>query len=603
VTSRCGRDCVRTESTNDEKELAVVVTQVQTGATSLVRQLGQYDVEYVFGLCGHTNIAVLNALEGSAIPFLTARHEQVAAHAADGYARMSGKPGVLLLHVGPGLTNATTGVATAAADSIPMVVITGDVPSYYHGRHPHQEINAHADAEQGAIFRPFVKRVWNVQRVEDLLRFLERAFWTAISGRPGPVLLNVPMDMFSRPLPDHADHSFPLPADIAQPGLDPGAATAIVTALAESSKPLIYAGGGVRSLRARRALVELAEHFDLPIAHSLMGKGRVADDHPLVIGMLGFWGSDFANAYAREADLILALGTRFAETDSNSWDPRFGILVPPTRLIQIDLDPSEIGRNYPVSLGAVADVDRALPDLVETARARSEGVSRPDLRAEIAEMRNAVWENMHSRGAVDDFPLAPERILEDLRTELPAETILVTDVGWNKNGVAQRYQLPADGTFVTPGGFSTMGYGPAAAIGVKLARPGHPVVALIGDGAMSSQLSAIPTAVEHGINIIWVVMNNSAYGTIAGLQQSHYGTDYGCVFKDPNDEPYTPDFAGIASACGALGMRIETADQLRGAVRDALNADRPTLIDAPMTNEPVPTPGHWNISDIYQGAF
>jgi acetolactate synthase-1/2/3 large subunit len=148
-----------------------------------------------------------------------------------------------------------------------------------------------------------------------------------------------------------------------------------------------------------------------------------------------------------------------------------------------------------------------------------------------------------------------------------------------------------------------MGYGPAAAIGVKLARPGHPVVALIGDGAMSSQLSAIPTAVEHGINIIWVVMNNSAYGTIAGLQESHYGTDYGCVFKDPNDEPYTPDFAGIASACGALGMRIETADRLRGAVRDALNADRPTLIDAPMTNEPVPTPGHWNISDIYQGAF
>ena len=306
----------------------MVVTQVRTGATSLVRQLEQYDVEYVFGLCGHTNIAVLNALGGSAIPFLTARHEQVAAHAADGYARMSGKPGVLLLHVGPGLTNATTGVATAAADSIPMVVITGDVPSYYHGRHPHQEINTHADAEQGAIFRPFVKRVWNVQRVEDLPRFLERAFWTATSGRPGPVLLNVPMDMFSRPMPDHADHSYPLPTDIAQPSLDPGAAAAIVTALAESSKPLIYAGGGVRSLRARRALVELAEHFNLPIAHSLMGKGRVADDHPLVLGMLGFWGSDFANAYAREADLILALGTRFAETDSNSWDPRFGILVP-----------------------------------------------------------------------------------------------------------------------------------------------------------------------------------------------------------------------------------------------------------------------------------
>jgi acetolactate synthase-1/2/3 large subunit len=218
-------------------------------------------------------------------------------------------------------------------------------------------------------------------------------------------------------------------------------------------------------------------------------------------------------------------------------------------------------------------------------------------------MRGALWEDMRDRGSSDDFPLAPERILEDLRAELPAETILVTDVGWNKNGVAQRYKLPTDGTFVTPGGFSTMGYGPAAAIGVKLARPGNPVVALIGDGAMSNQLSAIPTAVEHGIDIVWVVMNNSAYGTIAGLQQAHFGTDYGCVFTGTDDEPYSPDFAGIASACGALGLRVGAAGELASAVRAALDAGRPALIDVPMSNDPVPTPGHWNINDIYQGAF
>ena len=196
------------------------VTQARTGAIALVSQLEEYGVEYVFGLCGHTNIAVLNALHGSPITFLTARHEQVAAHAADGYARLSGNPGVVLLHVGPGLTNAATGVATAAADSIPLVVISGDVPSYYHGRHPHQEINTHADAEQSAIFEPFCKRVWNVHRVEDLPRFLERAFWTATSGRPGPVLLNVPMDMFSRPLPEDAVNVYPLPTEIGRPGLD-----------------------------------------------------------------------------------------------------------------------------------------------------------------------------------------------------------------------------------------------------------------------------------------------------------------------------------------------------------------------------------------------
>jgi acetolactate synthase-1/2/3 large subunit len=579
----------------------VVVTQANTGATSLVRQLEQYSVEYVFGLCGHTNIAVLNALAGSAIPFLTARHEQVAAHAADGYARLSGKPGVVRLHVGPGLTNATTGVATAAADSIPIVVISGDVPSYYHGRHPHQEINTHADAEQGAIFRPFVKRVWNVHRVEDLPRFLERAFWTATSGRPGPVLLSVPMDMFSRPLPD--DRSYPLPVDVGRPSLDGETAAAIVAALAESARPLIYVGGGVRTTRASNALVELAEHFDVPIAHSLMGKGRVADDHPLVLGMLGFWGSELGNAYAREADLIIALGTRFAETDANSWDPRYGLLVPPTRLVQIDVDPSELGRNYPVSIGAVADVEHALPALLEVARADHDHTSRPELRAAIADLRSALWESMRARAAADDFPLAPERILEDLRAELPADTILVTDVGWNKNGVAQRYKLPASGTFITPGGFSTMGYGPAAAIGAKLAARERPVVALIGDGAMSNQLSAIPSAVEHGIDVVWVVMNNSAFGTIAGLQESNFGTDYGCVFTGPDGEPYSPDFAGVASACGAYGLCVDTADGLRPAIREALAAGRPALIDVPMVNDPVPTPGHWNINDIYQGAF
>ena len=577
------------------------MTQTRTGATSLVRQLEHYGVEFVFGLCGHTNIAVLNALEASPISFLTSRHEQVAAHAADGYARLSGKPGVLLVHVGPGLTNATTGVATAAADSIPMVVISGDVPSYFHGRHPHQEINLHADAEQGGIFRPFVKRVWNVHRVEDLPRFVERAFWTATSGRPGPVLVNVPMDMFSRPLDQDMPPSLPITAG--KPRLAAGIAELIAGDLAAAERPLVYVGGGVRAPAARQALGEIVEHLDVPVAHSLMGKGCLPDDHPLVIGMLGFWGSDFGNDYARRADLVVALGTRFAETDSSSWDPRYGLTVPPTRLIQIDVDAAEIGRNYPVEIGAVADVSEALPEVSEAVRFGTTPVARPALRSEIAESRGAVWARMAERGSRDDFPLAPERILEEVRTEAPSETILVTDVGWNKNGVAQAYRLPASGLFVTPGGFSTMGYGPAAAIGVKLAVPDRPVVALVGDGAMSNQLSAIVTAVEHGVEVIWVVMNNSAFGTIAGLQESNFGTDYGCVFVDSSGEPYSPDFAGIAAASGARGIRVGSASEFAPAFREALAAGRPALVDVPMVNDPVPTPGHWNINDVYQGVF
>src|SRR6266540_4771104 len=202
-----------------------------SAAEALVTQLESYGVEYVFGLCGHTNIAFLDALGRSDISFVIARHEQAAAHAADGYARMSGKPGVLLVHVGPGMMNAVTGVATAALDSVPLVTIAGDVPSYFAGRHPHQEVNLHADADQTAIFRPFVKRAWHLRRAEDLPRFTERAFWTATSGRPGAVLLNVPMDLFSRPLSGSRPHGYALPGSTAAAGLPPEVAEQIADRL------------------------------------------------------------------------------------------------------------------------------------------------------------------------------------------------------------------------------------------------------------------------------------------------------------------------------------------------------------------------------------
>src|SRR4051812_10407599 len=209
-----------------------------TAADALVRQLESYGVEYVFGLSGHTTIAFLDALGRSRIKFVMARHEQTAAHAADGYARATGKPGVLLMHVGPGMMNAVTGVATAALDSVPLIAISGDIPSYLYGRHPHQEVNLHADADQTAIYRPFVKRAWHVHRAEDLARFTERAFWTATSGRPGAVLLNVPMDLFSRPLPADAGAGFPLPAAVTAPALAAADAERIAAVLAGAERPL-----------------------------------------------------------------------------------------------------------------------------------------------------------------------------------------------------------------------------------------------------------------------------------------------------------------------------------------------------------------------------
>jgi acetolactate synthase I/II/III large subunit len=572
-----------------------------TAAEALVAQLESYGVELIFGTCGHTTIALLDALGRSDIRFVIARHEQAAAHAADGYARMTGKPGVLLVHVGPGLMNAVTGVATAALDSVPLITIAGDVPSYYSGRHPHQEVNLHADADQTAIFKPFVKRAWHVHRAEDLSRFTERAFWTATSGRPGAVLLNVPMDVFSRQVKESVH---PLVANAPAPALHPAEAHRIAEVLVHAERPLIYVGGGLRAEAGRSSLLRLAEQLDIPIAHSLMAKGTVDDRHPLVMGMTGFWGLDLTNKYTLEADVVLALATRFAETDASSWNPDYTWRFPPGRLIQIDIDPAEIGRNYPVEIGAVADVNHAVIAIADAVIALCpNGIRRPELRDTIAAERRDLFAASRERGRGEDFPLRPERILADLRDALPANAVLVTDVGWNKNGVAQCYELPPDGRFITPGGLSTMGFGPAAAVGVQLAEPDRVVVALIGDGGMSAQLPAVPMAVEQGAPVIFLVMNNRAHGTIADLQAVNFGSGFGCEFRDPEGNPYSPDFAAYGRACGADGYLIEEPGDLATALRDAIQRRRPAVLDVPMVNEPVPTPGHWNIKDIYHGAF
>ncbi|HEY8471232.1 MAG TPA: thiamine pyrophosphate-binding protein [Natronosporangium sp.] len=583
----------------DRREAA---SELGTGAEALVKQLEAYGVEYVFGLCGHTNIAFLDALGRSPIEFVVFRHEAAAAHAADGYARATGKPGVVCVHVGPGLMNAVTGVASAAMDSVPLIAISGDVPSYYRGRHPHQEINLHADADQASIYRPFVKRAWTVNRVEDLTRFTERAFWTATSGRPGAVLLNVPMDVFSRPLPKPYAVP-PLPVAAPAGGLEPGVAERVAELLAGADRPLIYIGGGFHP-RHRDTLLALIEQYDIPVAHSLMAKGTLPDEHPLVLGMPGFWGLELTNEYARNADVVLAIGTRFAETDASSWDPRYTWRIPPTRLIQVDIDPAEIGRNYPVEVGVVADAGAALAGVADAIRRLAPaGQQRPALRRQIAESRGQAFGRVTAFRDDPAMPMRPERILADLRAVLPEDAVLVTDVGWNKNGVAQCYQLPAAGRFITPGGSSTMGFGPAAALGVQLGWPDRTVVALVGDGGMSAQLTAIPTAVERDLPVIFVVMNNRAHGTIADLQAAHFGRSYGCEFRGPDGELVSPDFAALGRACGADGYTVKAPDDLRTHLHTAVSTRRPAVIDVPMVNEPVPTPGYWNITDIYAGGF
>ena len=570
-------------------------------SNQLIKYLEARGVEHIFGLCGHTNIAVLAALSKSKkIKFINTRHEQIAAHAADGYARATKKASVLLSHLSPGLTNAATGVANASLDSIPMVVIAGDVPTHYFGKGPHQEVNLHADASQCEIYRPFCKRVWRVDSAHLFPEILEKAFILAESGRPGPVLIDVPMDIFSKEV-DVAlfERVLKNVPKLAKPSLDEETAEKIVKQLLAAKTPLLYVGGGIMLADCTTELREFAEHLQIPVAHTLMGKGALPDDNPLILGMTGFWGTKFINEKCKGADWIVGLGTRFSEADCSSWEEEYTFNFGPTQLIHIDIDPSEIGRNYPVAIGAVADLKSALKALLRVAKKLCPaGVKRPELIKEMAANRQSFVAGNKEWSESNDFPMAPQRILADLRKALPRDSIICTDVGWNKNGLAQQYPVYEPGSIFTPGGFATMGFGSPAAMGAKVALPDRVVVALVGDGGWGQNPAVLATAKESNIPVIWVIMNNHAFGTIAGLEKAHYDTTFGTVFE-VDGETYSPDYAAIARAYGIDGISINKAEELLPALQKAVAMKKPVVIDVYMKNIPTPTAGHWNIMDIY----
>ena len=578
----------------------------QTVAEHIVNFLERRDVKHVFGLCGHTNISVLAALAESPIDFVTVRHEQIASHAADAYARVQGKASVVLSHLSPGLTNCATGVANAALDCIPMVVIAGDIPTHYYGKHPHQEVNLHADAAQWEIYRPFVKRAWRVDRADLMAEILEKAFHLAESGQPGPVLVNVPMDIFSAVIPsDTFDRLAQNTSALKKPSIDDETAGEIVEALASAEKPVAYVGGGILLAKASKELREFVDHMSLPVAHSLMGKGALRDDHPLVMGMTGFWGTKLVNQTCLDADCVFAVGTRFKEADCSSWYPGYtfniGAEGNDTKVIHIDIEPQEIGRNYPTEIGVVADAKAALRVLTRVAKEMyPNGFARTAKKAEIAAFRESFKASNAEMQASTAFPMTPERILADTRKALPEDAIITTDVGWNKNGVGQQFDILTPGSILTPGGFATMGFGPPGAIGAKLAAPNRVVLSLVGDGGFGQNPSMLATAVELNLGIVWLVMNNNAFGTIAGLQKAHYGLTYGTTFPGSPDAPTSgPGYAEIARAYGAEGVRISSADELLQALQAAIASGKPTVLDVPMINNPTPTTGHWNILDIY----
>jgi acetolactate synthase-1/2/3 large subunit len=559
--------------------------------------LKQEGVTKVFGQCGHTNYALIDACQKVGIEFVSFRHEQMAAHAADAYYRLSHKLAVVNVHLSPGLTNALTGVASAAADSTPMLVIAGNTPSYHHAREPHQGIRLHADASQGDIFRPICKRVWRIDDAKYLADVMPRALNVAQTGRPGAVLLDVPMDVFSQ-------QTNATPVTVARrPNFERAAASpegiaAAASLLLGAKAPVIFAGNGVTQAEASGELRDVAELLGAPVATTLMAKGVFPEDHALSVGMTGIWGTRVANDLTRSADVILAVGTTFGEADCSSWNPNYTFSFPPTRLIQIDIDPQELGKIYPVDAGLVGDAKATLRDLAAALRT---GAPRPSAeRAADLQARKAAWQrelSAEQRNA--GKPIHPARLLNEISRVAPKDTVFVTDVGWNKNGAGQQLVTTLPQSFITSGGLATMGYSPAAAIGAKIAAPNRPVVALVGDGGFLSVAGAVTTAVELGIPVVWVIFNNFCFSTIRTVGTTYFNNSYGTEFRTPDGEPYNPDFLLFAQAFGIEGARVEEPDDLPAALTRALASNVPYILEVrTRADVPMPRTGHWDIAEF-----
>ena len=565
-------------------------TSRMTGAQAVVHVLEAQGVAHVFGICGHTVIGVLDALGRSKIRFVSVHHEGVASHAADGLARRTGKAGVVLVHLGPGLTNAITGIANAMHDAVPMVVICGNIQSYFFGRHAHQETNLHGDANQADSLAPFTKRIWRVTRPEALVPALDAAFRLAESGRKGPVLVDVAMDVFSDTV-EIAEPYVPTPPST-PPSISQSGAREIAKMLREAKRPVLYLGPGAATELGARSAQQLIEALDMPVAYDLLGKGIVSDDHELNVGVTGFWGCPAANEACRNADVILAVGTKFAELDTCSWIPGQVFSIPPTRLVHIAIDPQDIGRSYRAAIGVVADPSYALAAIVEQIGDRRK---QPKLDPKLRAMRSDFAQTLQAAQRSEGVPMHPARAVAEVGQALPPNGVLVGDTGWNKNGVAQQLRISSYNTFLAPGSFATMGFGPTAAIGAALDGSGDPVVSLIGDGAFLTSISVVLTAVEEKIPVVWVVMNNSGYGSIAGLQRLGFGSEYGTRF-----DTSLMDFVALARSLGAGAARVERVGQVGELLRTAIDSRKPYLIEIPTTNDPAPITGAWDVIELYK---
>ena len=528
-----------------------------TGARALIESLKQEGVEVIFGYPGGSVLPIYDVLyDAEGIRHVLVRHEQGAAHAADGYARASGKVGVCLATSGPGATNLVTGIATAYMDSVPIVAITGQVPTFAIGKDAFQE------ADITGITMPITKHNYLVTEPDTVARVIKEAFHVARSGRPGPVLVDFPRDIQTAELdfeyPEKVELRGYRPVRTGHPKMVERAAEVINSA----QRPLIYGGGGVNAADAQAELVALAERAEIPVTMTLMGKGGFPEDHPLYLGMPGMHGTAYANYALHEADVIIAVGTRFDDRVTGKLDQ----FARGAQFIHIDIDPAEIGKNVVPAFPIVGDVKIVLAALGRKVERRE----HPEWRAQVEE-----WKRQYPLRWKGDG-VKPQFVIQEIYRATQGRAIITTEVGQNQMWAAQWYPCRETRQFISSGGLGTMGYGLPAAIGAQFARPDRVVWDIAGDGSIQMNIQEMATAVSNCLPVKIAVLNNGYLGMVRQWQTLFYRNRLS--FTDLSGG--TPDFVKLAEAYGAVGIRVTEESQVRGAVEQAMAVtDRPCLVD------------------------
>lgn len=563
----------------------------QRGAQVLVRALEAHGVEYIFGLPGHGNMNILDAIyDSNQISFKLVRHEQAAAHIADGYARISGEVGVCCSSVGPGAANMIMGIATAYFTSSPILAISGGIITKQAGRGQLQETSrAETPTDQGYMqaLQPFTKKVWDIQQPVRTGEIVRKAFAIAQADRPGPVAIEYPWDLQA----EYVDEvEIQVPEKYAYGRGVRADKTALQKAadyLCQADCPVIVAGNGAMIGEAGPEVVELAELIGAPVATSFVAKGIIPEDHPLSIGMVGWLGHPVAHEMIREhADIVFAIGYRFSD-EATSWWTEGRPYVKENRFIQLDIQQQELAKNYPVEVGLLGDAKASLRELIDLIRDRG---GRPGYE------KSSQWISDVTRAFHLDLPDAEKTPMESmviadrLRTLLPRDSILSIDTGTHAHYFSAFYPIFGPRRFLNPGGWTPMGWGPAAILGAKLAAPDKVCVSISGDGGFLMVCQEIVTAVEWNVPVIWLVFNDQALRAIRdGQKEAYEGRIIGTEFTQPTD------FAAMARSMGAIGIRVTHVDELSGAIDQAISYNRPCVIDLQVDQEAIypPVAGIW----------